>query len=111
MTNGDKRWEDNAPSDRLWRVEQRHNDALARLERAESRIEAAQLATQAFMWRIDAIEHKLGELERDREARRAPPAVTLLGDPTLVKAIVWFLIAALAALAGVKGIQLADLIK
>lgn len=85
--------EDGITANRLWRLEQRQSDVLARLEKIELLLEVVRHAGEARSWRID-------EIDRHIEALEKKPTGGTFGENRAVQLIIYGLVAAVVALAG-----------
>lgn len=88
--------------DRLWRLEQRQNEVIAKLERLYSKVE--EIATNAELQRYQVkrdVETAMKMLE-ELIKRPVSSGTSLFGEPTIVKIVVTGLLSLIAALAAGK---------
>jgi hypothetical protein len=84
--------EDGSTANRLWRLEQRQNDVLTRLEKIELLLELVRHAGEARTWRIDEIDRHIEALEKKPTG--------MFGENRTAQLIIYGLVAAVVALAG-----------
>lgn len=93
--------------ERLWRVEQRQADVLVRLDKIDARIDALTQRQVQRRWSIEEIERKVEALERE-----GPPIGKRNGsrfDSELIRAVVYGLLALVAALAAGQVLKIGGL--
>ena len=83
--------------DQLWRLGQVQRDVLRRLDKMEDKLDRLENASNEQRWRMDAIDNRLGTLERKRTNGGA--IGSLLGESPLVRTIFLSLLAMVGALA------------
>lgn len=90
---------------RMWRIEQQQRDIFLRLDKLDGRVEEIERRQGDRMYRTETLEHRVAEIEK-----KPPAASGGMGD-SLMRTIVYGLIAGIVALASGQAINFTGLLK